>query len=251
MEPEEFVIVVLRSLGIEVEQIETGEGKTPDFLAHAGDSAYLIELKTKYSDPAILEERESVLARGEVFKEETPVARRNRVSGVIASAAKQLNSYASVNHDFQLVFLLASGHHPDVQMSIFENCLYGTKDTVDFIGEGGVLPAYFADNSDFFNLQESLDGAIVSTSHEAKLCLNPYSPRYEALSDSELTRLFKEGVCDPLQKEREGMAFVVDGDVNRRNENEVLEFLKQKYGREKLMFIQMNHYSGTISLPHE
>ena len=136
-------------------------------------------------------------------------------------------------------------------MSIFENCLYGAKDAVDFIGEGGVLPAYFADNSDFYNLRDSLDGAIVSTMNAAKLCLNPHSPRYEELRNSELRHSFEQGVCDPIQQEREGLAFIVDGEVDRNTENEVLEFLKHKYGREKLMFIHMKHYSGTVSVPHE
>ncbi|MEW8201963.1 MAG: hypothetical protein AB2697_23090 [Candidatus Thiodiazotropha endolucinida] len=251
MEPEEFVIEVLKSMGFEVEQIETGEGKTPDFLVRDSNSSYLVELKTKYSDPSVLEEREEVLSKGEVFQEETPVARRNRISGVITSAVKQLDSYESESHDFQLIFLLASGHHPDVQMSIFENCLYGAKNAVDFDGEGGVLPAYFADNSDFYNLRHSLDGTIISTEHQAKFCLNPYSPRYEALSNSELRHSFEKGVCDPLEQEREGIAFIVDGDVDRTNENDVLEFLKQKYERNKLMFIHLKHYSGTVSVQHE
>ncbi|MBT2972172.1 MAG: hypothetical protein KME56_19485 [Candidatus Thiodiazotropha sp. (ex Ctena orbiculata)] len=226
MEPEEFVTEVLSSMGFGIEPIETGEDKTPDFLVRGDDSLYLIEVKTKNSDPAILEEREKVLKKGEVFQEDTPVARRNRISGVISSAVKQLNSYDSVEHNFKLVFLLANGHHPDVQMSVFESCLYGVKDAVDFVGEGGVLPAYFADNSDFYNLQESLDGAIVSTERLAKFCLNPHSPRYEELRNSELRRAFKKGVCDPIQQEEAGIAFVVDGDVNRRDENEVLEYLK-------------------------
>lgn len=251
MEPEEFVVEFLKSLGFGVTQIERGEDKTPDFLVHRNSASYLIELKTKYSDPAILEEREEVLARGEIFQEETPLARRNRISGVIVSAVKQLNSYVSIEHDFQLIYLLANGHHPDIQMSIFENCLYGTKDAVDLDSEGGLLPAYFAENSDFYNLRESLDGAIISTASEAKLCLNPYSPRYENFSNSELRNSFENGVCDPLKQERDGMAFIVDGDVDRRNENDVLEFLKQKYDRDKLMFMNMKHYSGTISVHHE
>jgi hypothetical protein len=251
MEPEEFVTEVLSSMGFGVEPIETVEDKTPDFLVRGIDSFYLIELKTKYSDPVILEEREKVLEKGEVFQEETPIARKNRISGVISSAVKQLNSYDSVEHVFKLVFLLANGHHPDVQMSIFESCLYGAKDTVDFVGEGGMLPAYFADNSDFYNLRESLDGAIVSTKHQAKFCLNPHSPHYKELRNSELRRAFKKGVCDPYQQEEDGIAFIVDGDVNRRNESEALEYLKYKYMREKLIFIQMKHYSGTVSVPHE
>ena len=74
MEPEEFVIEVLNSMGFEVEQIEAGQDKTPDFLVRSNNESYLIELKTKYSDPAVLEERERVLEKGEVFQEETPVA---------------------------------------------------------------------------------------------------------------------------------------------------------------------------------
>jgi hypothetical protein len=60
-----------------------------------------------------------------------------------------------------------------------------------------------------------------------------------------------KGRVDPQEKEKQGRAYYVDGDVDRRNEATVLKYLQMKYAKPRLMNIQMNFYSAATSLRTE
>ena len=52
-------------------------------------------------------------------------------------------------------------------------------------------------------------------------------------------------------EEESGIAFIVDGPVDRRDTNAVLGFLKEKYNTEKLMVMPMNHFEAHVAVPHD
>jgi len=80
---------------------------------------------------------------------------------------------------FKIVWLHAKGHHPDFQMYDFESTFYGHEVIVDWGKEDGFSGFCYHDgHSDFYNHRNVLDGAVVSTLNEMKLCLNVCSPRY-------------------------------------------------------------------------
>jgi len=249
MKNEEFIIQILEHWGLSVEKIPESEHPTPDFIATAENSSYLIELKTKSSNPEVVEQRESVLDAGEIFKEHTPMERRNRLSGIIHSATNQLRSF-DAGEAIQLVWLHSIGHAADAQMQLFETAVYGSTTLVDWSENGISGDCYFFTNSDFFRYREDLDGAVISTPKEAKICLNPLSNNYEKFKRSFLCTTLDQGICDPYERERAGVAYIVDGDVDRNCKNAVLRYLRNKYQQEKLMDMTMNHMSVSLAYPH-
>lgn len=249
MNPEEFVIQALQYWGLEVSKIQEQEEKTPDFFAIAGDSSYLIELKTKSPNPEALERRNASLDAGELFGESTPMVRRNRLSGIIRSAVEQLDAF-DAGSAFQLAWFHSEGYAADAHMEQFEIALYGSTTIVDWSENGSARQCYFFTNSDFFRYRQVLDGAIVSTPAQVKLCLNPLSENYTQLKESFICAALQEGICDPYAYEAEGIAYVVDGDVDRNDKNSVLDFLRKKYEQEKLSDMTMSHRSVTVAVPH-
>jgi len=82
-----------------------------------------------------------------------------------------------------------------------------------------------------------------------KLCLNPYSQNCEALRDSPFARKLTIGLVDPVAQEAAGKALIADTDIDRRNPEEVLNYLRAKYRIPKLLNMDMNMASAIIATP--
>lgn len=248
MDPERLATLMLEHIGCLVEKIPETDEKTPDFFVTLECDQYLIELKAKEANPEQIRERDEQLDAGEIYEEFEPVLRQNRLSGIVRDATGQLDSH---NHDgiFRLAWFMAIGHNASAKMHQFESTLYGSTTLVDWSENGTAGDCYYFYNSDFHRYRQSLDGAIVSTQQELKLCLNNYSPRYENLKASSLVRAFANGVCDPVQREEAGEAYIVDSEVDRNNLQDVLDYLRRKYKQERLTNMTMNHMSATIAVP--
>jgi hypothetical protein len=142
------------------------------------------------------------------------------------------------------VWLLSTGHLAEPRLDQFEATLYGSTylHTTERYGN-----CYFFYDSDFFKYCDVLDAAIISTASKGRLLLNPLSPRYVRMKDSSLIKHFTEGsIIDPIELEDEGKAFLVDSDVNRADEQAVLQYLKEKYKTNKVAVVEMHYMSGTI-----
>jgi hypothetical protein len=62
------------------------------------------------------------------------------------------------------------------------------------------------------------------------LVLNQFSKRYTAFMGSHICKtLPSRAIVDVPQAAQEGDCYVVDGDVNRKDDEEVLDFLRAKY----------------------
>jgi hypothetical protein len=106
---------------------------------------------------------------------------------------------------------------------------------------------YFFHDSDFFRYREVLDAAIVSTELKGRILINPLSPRYSQMMNSSLLRHFKEAsVVDPIRLEKEGHAFLVDSDIDRANDEAILQYLRGKYKSDKIAIVTMHFLSGTM-----
>jgi hypothetical protein len=71
------------------------------------------------------------------------------------------------------------------------------------------------------------------------------------MKNSSLACHLHDGVVDPIAIEAQGKAFIVDGDVDRNNEAEVLAFLQTKYESAGIRKITMNLLSGTLAIRKE
>ncbi|RQP21861.1 hypothetical protein DZC73_25825 [Albitalea terrae] len=230
--------------GASVIDIPTSEKEESDLLVHMDGCAMLVEEKTKVDSVAWLGERRDVLARGEVHNTTTPLTRDNRLSGLIKKAASQLDSSSADRpHDFLLLWFTATGLQARPKFDQFIATLYGTTKIIE-MGSNGFRTCYFFRNSDFFNCAQSLDGAIVAREENGKLsmklCLNPLSPRVDDLRRSPIAARFPNALEDPIEAETRG-AYVLDADIDRRDEPALLSYLQDKYRTAPLMPFDLGH----------
>ena len=132
--------------------------------------------------------------------------------------------------------------------------LYGRKNIIE-LGVDGYRRCYFYRHSDFFKRRDVIDAAVAAyvkgSVVNAKVCLNPLSPRYESLRKSPVLRPFGADVEDPLALEVKGTAFVLDADLNRRDEGPLLAYLQQKYTTGPLMATDLGYTRTSFGITRE
>lgn len=233
--------------GYRVEKIPEGDEESPDFLISDDTSLYILELKTKFPSEMEIEERRKSLEAGEFHNIHEPIISKNTLSGIIKKAKDQLDTHKEKDI-LRIVWLLATGHIAEQRMLQFEATLYGLTTLLDWSNKRDG-DCFFFYNSEFFRYRDVLDAAIVSTESEERFLLNPLSPRYMQTKTSSLPKHFGKGLVDPIELEKDGIAFFVDSDVDRGDEEAVLRYLKDKYKSDNILNITMNFMSGTIAIP--
>ena len=171
------------------------------------------------------------------------------VSSVIEEAAKQLAAFDDEPVDFRILWLQARGRHAHVQFEQFKATLYGRMNIIDLDRDNTMRPCFFFSFSDFFRFRDVIDAAVISSNEQSQLCFNPLSPRYESFKISRLSQLLGDAVCDPPVGEAAGEAYIADFDGTRKDKDVVLELLQQKYGRPKLMYLEMGHMFSELLVP--
>ena len=83
-----------------------------------------------------------------------------------------------------------------------------------------------------------------------QLIINSVSPRVMGFRASELVEVFrsKNGIYDPSVYEGDNDFMIVDSDINRNDTEEVLNYLRTKYGLRHLQTIDMKRHEGIISV---
>jgi hypothetical protein len=240
-----FAEIILGQLGIDLRPIQTANENRADFLATIADTVTLIEEKTKMDDPGAEAARKEALGAGRMHSSHIPIKPDNRLSGINRKASKQLASTApTFTHNFRLVWCTATGSDCRGKQEQFIATVYGTTRIVE-LGNSTYQECYFFRNSDFFRFSENLDGAVAAYADgkefSATLCLNPLSPRYVGFKASPFVKAFGSAVHDPVENERDKLAFIVDRDIDRKHEDRFLAFLQQKYSTRPLMNMDMGY----------
>jgi len=231
----------LEQLGFSVESIPTSDKKEADFLVKIENVNALIEVKLKVDNPKLLEKKEATLKNGEVFVVEEKLGRNETLSGIIKKASSQLKS-SDKKHDFKILLFITSGITAKTKSEQFKDTIYGSTQIFEVEKKSKLLKTcYFFRNSDFYR-RKSIDAAIIICVTQDKaaieLCLNTYSDRYELLKSSAFMKPFGEAVVDPIEREKNGNAYILNGDVERRKTDfeehfssydPVLIYLAKKY----------------------
>jgi len=236
------------NLGYHVEKIPEGKLKSPDFLITDNDSSFIVELKTKFPRLEDRRNRDQVLGSGDIYKIHEDISRRNTLSGIIKKAGLQL-SQIDKKQFLRVVWLQATDYMAELRMAQFEATLYGLTRIIFDEKEPQVKDCYFFHNSEFYRYRHTIDGAIVSTETQAKLLLNPLSPRYLGIEESSLRKHFGNAVVNPINLESEGKAFIVESDIDRLDCESVLSYLCTKYKIDNAMNLPTNYLSGTMTIP--
>jgi len=239
------------SIGYHVEYIPTGKGETPDLYITDDNFSYLVEIKTKYPSTAMEKERTNTLDSGGIYQTNEAITRKNRLSGVISKAASQLNGGRRSTHVFSVVWLLASGYNAEQVMYQFEATLFGSTTIYDVTRNKATSDCFYFYNSDFYRHKEILDGAIISTEHNAKLLINSLSSRYNEFKKSSLPIKLSKAIVDPIGIEKNGNGYIVDGDVDRTNKEAVIKYLCNKYNSERMINVTMKYHSGTMKIKYD
>ena len=213
-------------------------GRAPDFIAEKAGDQYIFELKERVDDPDILATENARLDAGEIVPHAESTGRSERVAEKARDGVKQLQAHKSAESAFHLLWLHAGGRDPEVQVEQFRSTLYGITNIVD-LRVSHTTRCYYFGHSEFFRGRGLLAGAVITTPTRLQVCINTLSPRVSEFRKSALVETFKNGLLDPDFLEREGNAFVADCDADRNDEPAVLTYLQAKYGRTRLMSMNL------------
>ncbi|MEP1740539.1 MAG: hypothetical protein ABJI60_20190 [Kangiellaceae bacterium] len=250
---EDFALKVLNEdLGLEAEKIDEGQDETPDFIALDGNYIYYIELKERDSSEEYLRERELAFGSDDVYSSTVSLEKCRNTSKVINKAKNQLKA-ESAPEEIRIVWLHAHGSQREALVEKFLCTLYGKADIYDWAeGRYDNKDCYYFDHSDFFRYRDSIDGAIISLEGGMAFAINNFSPKYDILLESEFTRGFsKSSLINPIQLESEGKVWLIDCDLDRKDEDTLLNFLIDKYSLGKPRRIVMQQAMVEFSIPHK
>lgn len=217
----------------------------PDYEVVCDQEHYLIEVKSREDDGNEINEKEETLNKGEIYDQHRALTRKNTDSGIIRNACDQLRKYGNEEH-VRLIWLCVVDDAQEAKFEQFKSTLYGKSQVFDLDRDSQHRPCYFYGRSDFYRRKDILDGVIVSTPREAELCLNPFSVKYTKLQRSQFAVIFKNSICDPIKEESEGLAYVVDSNVDRRDEEAVMAYLSKKYQAPKLQKVDLGWHSASM-----
>jgi hypothetical protein len=216
--------------------------KTPDLRLGKLAESYLLELKIKGDDPDELARDSKILADGHLLERSVPLIARNRLDAIVRDGHDQMMEFDPALDSFHVLWIHCFGRDAHLLEERFRITLFGQQRLISTEREE-VLHALFFNNSSFWRYRKGLDGVMLSVGAEAKLCINTHSERVDTFRKSELFNLHQGGLCDPELLCHEDSVLLVDGDVDRRDENAVLAFLRQKYSFEHLQTFVMGAHS--------
>lgn len=251
MDFEKYVEVFFEAAKLKARKIPESNEKTPDFII-TDDVNILVELKEKQDDQKDYNKRESTFANDEIFEHVQKLGYRNRLSGIIGSAAKQLEAQKEkTNSKFCFVFIVMTGISPNAQISQFSSTLYGKKNILNTTPEGsGYMECYYFTYSDFHKYADIIDGVFLVKSGYLELLINDKSPRYNDVINSRFVNRFQGYITDPIELQRKNEILYVDSDISRKDEDSVKDYILKKYGIEKGFAFDFPHFSlqGRISV---
>lgn len=250
---EEMVIELSRKyLGLTIEKIPEGATRSADFLASDGKNNYLIELKTRYRSDDDVAEREAQFESSGLAELSRSTERSPDVSKIMSDALAQIESSGVEHAIIKIVFFLIRDFDVEERWHNILANLYGIKTVVDWSDEGGGKECYYFTDSDFYRYRDRLDAVIIFTPSNGRLvlCLNDHSRNIDRLRASPLVAPIQQGVIDAPKKEADNEIWLVDGVVDRSNEQAMIAYLREKYSLSaKTTVINMSYMSATVAVP--
>jgi hypothetical protein len=234
------VLRILNALGLSALPISaTHAHKTPDILVEAPDGRVLIEVEGKPRDRQVRD-----LLDGPAGA--TLLYRNDRVRDRVHSAWRQIRDYPGRQAiDSTVIWLLCRKRSEAILTGRAARAsVLGTQQLEGETDKGAYYdkPCFFFHESLFFSHKE-LDAVVIDDGESIELCLNPYGPRYATFRDGALAKRFRGAfaVLDPVAEEAAGRAFIADCAIDRRDTNEVVRYLRQKYqiGRPTIWVYQL------------
>ncbi|QGP56973.1 hypothetical protein PsalMR5_04548 (plasmid) [Piscirickettsia salmonis] len=267
MSIEESVKIWLETFfNLKVTPIPTGDNKTPDYEAiyQGSNSTYLIEVKEKLEDENNLKKQEEKFDQNELYEHRQVIEPKTRIDNIIKKATKQINEYKNNDskheNSFSVIWFHCNELSSEATVDLVKASIYGCETVVDFGEDNKDMQfhgdCYYFYHSLFHKLNDKLDAVIISKQNRKEggvditICLNNYSNRYNELRNNHLCIYHPKATNDPLEKERNNKAYIVDAAIDRNDESKVIEYLKKKYKSKHLIKFSMNHFQVSSAIPH-
>lgn len=241
---------LLNQLGLEVFDIDIkNDGQSPDFDVIGKNSRYTFELKIKEDDFVEIDKDEEALKRGELVSKSIPIGPRNRLAGIIRKGVGQIVDHDPKKETYHVVWIHSAGENPELHNRRFHSTLFGTE-TPFSLRKDSLITCYYFHDSAFFSWREFLDGAILTYLNNVHLCINTLSPCAEEFRKSDLALSMSKGLCDPEKLEQQiERIMTADCDIGRRNSDDILRYLQNKYRLDHIQQIPMHQVTGMVAVP--
>lgn len=240
---------LLEQLGFEVDSVlDAKVEKRPDLLATRGDTTMFVEVKSRVQDSLLRAEMEAVPvgATGSIL---TPLEKHNALSAEIKDANDQLGAVAS-SDNYRLLWFRANNDlfvHGAREQVI--STLLGIRAVeVEHDGFRQVVRCAYAGFADFYRFQE-IDGAMIEKGGVLTLVLNQFSERQATFAGSHICKtLATDTIVDVARADHDGACYVVDGEVNRKDDKAVLAFLRAKYPSDRFFGFVSDSAGTTVTV---
>ncbi len=245
---------VLKKFGMEGKDIPPQNNKTPDFEIVGKKDKYLLELKIKSDDPVEIENDRKTLKQGVMVTKSIPLAPRNRLSAIIKDAIDQLNEFDSRHDNFHVIWIHCTGKNSEFLAERFYSTIFGTQKLFS-MSKPNIITCYYFTESCFFTFRNGVEAVLLS--HEEnntlslRLCINNLSLNSKKFRKSELFLNIPKGIRDPDVLESTENAMIADCDFDRNAENDIIEYLRNKYKLKHLQTIDLKQHSAMVAVPKE
>jgi len=245
----EDVCKYLKTAGLLVTRVDVDpKAERCDLSAKDGCEKYLIEVKGINDEDEI----KQTLRKGEIYETDRSHVYRKRVAREIHKAQNQLQSTATGYDDhLWLVALIARSKYDARFMTeqIF-GTLYGVGAITDSEAGGALRRRrclyclYFSESA--FHKHPDLDGAIVLGPDGIRLYMNDYGRRLDRVRQSGLACFLAQHnlLYDKEAMESRSDCLVADFEMDRTDQNAVLDRLKQKYSNPRLQILNWHRWEG-------
>jgi hypothetical protein len=238
---QQHVTNFLTAMGFQVSPIRQISGdRHADLIADKDGMRTVLEVKSRLDDP-IFNSLAPKVESGKVQEYSAPTGKTGTFSRRVKKAASQLEGSARSN-DFRCLWFVIDPH----QLVEVDDQIIGTLLGRRYIlggkepDESGAVVSescYALGRADFQRCPE-IDCAIIDQMEKALFIANIHSPRYSKLAKWPLRKIFpSESVKDILVEEKAGKAYIVPLDTPISCDDDILEYVKEKYGRSGPLFL--------------
>lgn len=240
----DYVKSLLEAWGFQPDMIaETIHHKTPDMSLPLSTGRAIIEVKSKDDDRQLRSVIDSEPGTTHVYT-------NTSIESKLRRGLKQIRNFPAKSHDdFSLIWLLAcKSEITTLTRPAVMTLLYGIQNI-----DGSMVnthevyekECFFFGHSFFFRYKD-LNAVVLQDFQDSTLCINTFSARYRVFARTNFVRVFREqaSVIDPEVMESSGECFLADCNYPRKEVNSVVQYLKDKYGLDRVRITQfylVNH----------
>lgn len=250
----ELVLKILHTLPIdcEAEEIPRVPGaKSADIRARVGDSAFLVEVKSRAENEAFAHALDE--AEGKIHSRDELITPRMRLADIARGATTQLKATRSSANEFLVLWFQVGnvlGRAHDAELMKYT--LFGYRDVAVFHREREmpcIRQVVFPSRAAFCRLTD-LDAVITQDGNAISLLANWNSTRLDAFRGSDLYSRFLglKAVHDPFSPTRGPAPFIIPTEVESAEDSRVLRVVADAAGAIGATYFDMHGFSSAKSI---